>query len=58
MIEVDTGHYFTPCSVKAILIVNNAVLLCLNGRDEWELPGGWPAPMDPTIQDTVKREVF
>ncbi|CAM3421139.1 NUDIX domain-containing protein [Isoptericola cucumis] len=27
-------------SVKGVLIVRGAVLLCLNDRGEWELPGG------------------
>ena len=27
-------------SVKGVLIVRGAVLLCLNDRAEWELPGG------------------
>lgn len=29
-----------PVSVKGVVRVGSRVLLCLNDRDEWELPGG------------------
>ena len=31
-----------PISVKGVLIDRDRVLLLLNGRDEWDLPGGRP----------------
>jgi 8-oxo-dGTP diphosphatase len=31
-----------PISVKGVLIHKDRVLLLLNGRDEWDLPGGRP----------------
>ena len=31
-----------PISVKGVLIHEGRVLLLLNGRDEWDLPGGRP----------------
>ena len=36
-----TGH---PLSIKGILIHDGAVLLLLNERGEWDLPGGRPDP--------------
>ena len=32
----------TPISVKGVLINQDRVLLLLNERDEWDLPGGRP----------------
>jgi len=58
MIDIETGHYFTPCSIKGLVVREGSVLLCLNPRGEWELPGGWPSPEDVTIQDTLTREVL
>ena len=29
-----------PVSVKGVLFVDGKVVLMLNGRNEWELPGG------------------
>ena len=40
-----------------VVIADGAVLLCLNNRDEWELPGGWPEPGDHSLADTVAREL-
>lgn len=31
---------FFPVSVKGVLIEDDAVMLLMNERDEWELPGG------------------
>lgn len=58
MIDRETGWYFTPTSVKAVVIRRHEVLLCRNPRDEWELPGGWPDRQDQSLEDTVRREVF
>jgi 8-oxo-dGTP pyrophosphatase MutT (NUDIX family) len=33
-----------PISIKAVLIHRGRVLLLLNERDEWDLPGGRPDP--------------
>jgi 8-oxo-dGTP pyrophosphatase MutT (NUDIX family) len=33
-----------PLSVKGVVIHEGRVLLLLNGRDEWDLPGGRPDP--------------
>ena len=33
-----------PISVKAVLIHDGSVLLLMNERDEWDLPGGRPDP--------------
>lgn len=58
MIEEGTGYYAVPCSVKVVAISNRRVLLGLNDRDEWELPGGWPDQTDLAIVDTAVREVY
>lgn len=58
MIDRETGYYFMPVSLKAVIILNGDVLLCHNSRDEWELPGGWPAREDERASDTVRREVY
>ena len=57
MIEEGTGYYAVPCSVKAIVISDDHVLLGLNDRGEWELPGGWPDKANTSIGDTAVREV-
>lgn len=36
-----SGH---PLSIKGVLIHDGRVLLLLNGRGEWDLPGGRPDP--------------
>lgn len=33
------------------------MLLGLNGRGEWELPGGRPDPTDESLVETVYREL-
>ncbi len=58
MIDVETGYYFTPCSVKAVIVHRSQVLLCLNQRGEWELPGGWPASEDQSLEEALRREVL
>ena len=45
-----------PVSVKAILIHDGRVLLLLNGRGEWDLPGGRPDPGED-FRAALKREV-
>lgn len=62
MIEEGTGFYAVPSSVKVVVLAaGNAgrkVLLGLNDRGEWELPGGWPDKQDATLADTAAREVL
>ncbi len=36
----DYDHYRLPVSVKGVVRIDGRVLLCLNDRDQWELPGG------------------
>lgn len=58
MIDAATGWYATPTSVKAVVLDDTGrVLLGLNPRGEWELPGGWPDADDATLEDTARREV-
>jgi 8-oxo-dGTP diphosphatase len=57
MIDPRTGYSFTPCSAKGVILRHSRVLLCLNDRGEWELPGGWPSPDDASLEETVRREV-
>ncbi|HYI06604.1 MAG TPA: NUDIX hydrolase [Reyranella sp.] len=45
-----------PISVKAILIHRDRVLLLLNERGEWDLPGGRPDPGEDH-RAALKREV-
>ena len=45
-----------PISVKGILIHDGAVLLLLNERGEWDLPGGRPDPGEDH-RAALKREV-
>lgn len=58
MIDQHTGWYFVPASIKGVVLDARRVLLCLNAREEWELPGGWPSRGETRLQDTVEREVF
>lgn len=59
MIESASGWYVTPTSVKAVVVDQRGqVLLGLNPRGRWELPGGWPEPEDVTLEETARREVF
>lgn len=57
MIEEGTGYYAVPCAVKAVVVSDDRVLLGLNDRGEWELPGGWPDKVGTSITDTAVREV-
>ncbi|MFI5002541.1 MAG: NUDIX domain-containing protein [Reyranellales bacterium] len=45
-----------PISVKGVLIDHGRVLLLLNERDEWDLPGGRPDP-DEDRRAALRREV-
>ena len=45
-----------PISVKGVLIHQDRVLLLLNERDEWDLPGGRPDPGED-LRTALKREV-
>ncbi len=45
-----------PISVKAVLIHDGSVLLLLNERDEWDLPGGRPDPGEDH-RAALRREV-
>jgi 8-oxo-dGTP pyrophosphatase MutT (NUDIX family) len=45
-----------PISVKGVLIHQDHVLLLLNERDEWDLPGGRPDPGEDH-RAALKREV-
>jgi len=45
-----------PISVKGVLIHQDRVLLLLNERDEWDLPGGRPDPGEDH-RIALKREV-
>jgi 8-oxo-dGTP diphosphatase len=45
-----------PVSVKGVLIDNDRVLLLLNERGEWDLPGGRPDPGEDH-RAALKREV-
>ncbi|HTR87455.1 MAG TPA: NUDIX hydrolase [Reyranella sp.] len=45
-----------PVSIKGILIHEGRVLLLLNGRGEWDLPGGRPDPGEDH-RAALKREV-
>lgn len=59
MIDRDTGWYFTPTSVKGVVLdADHKVLLARNPRGEWELPGGWPDATDDSPEATVTREVL
>ena len=45
-----------PVSVKGVLVRDGRVLLLLNERDEWDLPGGRPDP-DEDHRAALIREV-
>ncbi|MEV7908355.1 NUDIX domain-containing protein [Streptomyces anulatus] len=57
MIDAETGWYFMHASIKAVVLVEDTVLLCRNPRGKWELPGGWPSKEDTTLAEVVRREV-
>jgi 8-oxo-dGTP diphosphatase len=46
----------SPISVKAVLIDDGRVLLLLNERAEWDLPGGRPEPGEDH-RSALRREV-
>jgi 8-oxo-dGTP diphosphatase len=46
-----------PLSVKAVVIDRGRVLLLLNARGEWELPGGRPGPGED-LRTALVREVL
>src|SRR5476651_641653 len=48
-----SGH---PVSIKGVLIHDGRVLLLLNERGEWDLPGGRPDPGEDH-RTALKREV-
>jgi ADP-ribose pyrophosphatase YjhB (NUDIX family) len=58
MIDPQTGYDVTPSSIKAVIVRRSQVLLCLNDRDEWELPGGWPSREDVSLEATLRREIL
>ena len=43
-------------SVKGVVIIDGGVVLLLNERDEWELPGGRVDGDDASQQATLRRE--
>ena len=45
-----------PISIKGVVLHQGRVLLLLNGRDEWDLPGGRPDP-DEDHRAALMREV-
>ena len=45
-----------PISIKGVLIHEDRVLLLLNERDEWDLPGGRPDPGEDH-REALTREV-
>ena len=52
------GWWVTPTTVKAVVRHGDSVLLGLNPRQEWELPGGRPEQGEPTIAHTLERELL
>jgi 8-oxo-dGTP pyrophosphatase MutT (NUDIX family) len=53
---IDAAFGDHPISVKGVLIHDGSVLLLLNERDEWDLPGGRPEPGEDH-RSALKREV-
>ena len=45
-----------PISIKGVLVDHDRVLLLLNERNEWDLPGGRPDPGED-YRTALKREV-
>jgi 8-oxo-dGTP pyrophosphatase MutT (NUDIX family) len=45
----------SPVSVKGVLLVDGAVVLVRNDRDEWELPGGRVDPGETHAQALVRE---
>ncbi|MFI6520310.1 NUDIX domain-containing protein [Spirillospora sp. NPDC050679] len=46
-----------PISVKGVAVVEGRVVLLRNERAEWELPGGRLEAGDPSLEDTLVREM-
>src|SRR5260221_9952574 len=51
--DAMSGH---PISVKGVVVHDSRVLLLLNERGEWDLPGGRPDPGEDH-RSALKREV-
>ena len=59
MIDAETGWYFVPATLKAVVASpERRVLLATNRRRQWELPGGWPTADDRCAHDVLRREVL
>jgi len=59
MIDAETGWYAVPTTLKAVVVSPlREILLARNHRDQWELPGGWPAAEDVSTEDVLRREVL
>lgn len=59
MIDAENGWYAVPATIKAVVVSpSREVLLARNHRNKWELPGGWPAAEDVSIEDVLRREVL
>lgn len=58
VIDAKTGWYLVPATLKAVVIRDARVLLALNRRGEWELPGGWPTRSDGSIAQVIRRELL
>jgi 8-oxo-dGTP pyrophosphatase MutT (NUDIX family) len=58
VIDQRTGWWFAPTSIKVVARDEQGrILLCLNDRGQWELPGGWPAAGDTSIAEVAAREL-
>ena len=49
-------EHIIDSSAKIVVWHENSLLLGLNNRGEWELPGGRPEPGDESLVETVYRE--
>ena len=52
------GWWVTPATVKAVVRRGEEVLLGLNPRGEWELPGGRPDQPEASVAQVVERELL
>jgi 8-oxo-dGTP diphosphatase len=57
VLDRKTGWWFTPASVKVLVVAEARVLLCQNAGGDWELPGGWPDRADTDLVGVAAREV-